>query len=93
MANALASERDAAAEARTIWDEDLAACRAIGAHGAALLPADGVVLTHCNAGALATAGYGTALGVIRSAVAAGKWKRASPGARRRSTIRAAHTMP
>jgi methylthioribose-1-phosphate isomerase len=72
MANALASERDAVAEARAIWAEDLAACRAIGAHGAALLPDEGVVLTHCNAGALATAGYGTALGVIRAAVAAGK---------------------
>src|SRR5262249_23624044 len=46
--------------------------RAIGAHGAALLPAEGLVLTHCNAGALATAGYGTALGVVRAAVAAGK---------------------
>jgi methylthioribose-1-phosphate isomerase len=50
--------------------EDIAACRAIGANGAALLP-PGVVLTHCNAGALATGGYGTALGVIRSAVASG----------------------
>jgi methylthioribose-1-phosphate isomerase len=72
MANALASERDPVAEARAIWAADLAACRAIGAHGAALLPDDGCVLTHCNAGALATAGYGTALGVIRAAAAAGK---------------------
>ena len=72
MANAIASGRDAVAEAQAIWDEDLAACRAIGAHGAALLPDEGTVLTHCNAGALATAGYGTALGVIRAAVAAGK---------------------
>ncbi|HVR63837.1 MAG TPA: S-methyl-5-thioribose-1-phosphate isomerase [Polyangia bacterium] len=72
MANALASERDALDEARAIWAADLAACRAIGAHGAALLPDGGSVLTHCNAGALATAGYGTALGVIRAAVAAGK---------------------
>ena len=72
MANALASGRDPVAEAQAIWDEDLAACRAIGAHGAALLPDEGTVLTHCNAGALATAGYGTALGVIRAAVAAGK---------------------
>ncbi len=72
MANALASERDAVTEARAIWAADLAACRAIGAHGAALLPDDGLVLTHCNAGALATAGFGTALGVIRAAVAAGK---------------------
>ena len=72
MANAIASGRDAVAEAQAIWDEDLASCRAIGAHGAALLPDEGTVLTHCNAGALATAGYGTALGVIRAAVAAGK---------------------
>jgi methylthioribose-1-phosphate isomerase len=72
MANAIACGRDPVVEAQTIWDEDLAACRAIGAHGAALLPAQGTVLTHCNAGALATAGYGTALGVIRAAIAAGK---------------------
>src|SRR5882672_8817285 len=72
MANALASGRDATAEAQAIWAEDLAACRAIGAHGAPLLPDEGVVLTHCNAGALATAGYGTALGVVRAAIAAGK---------------------
>jgi methylthioribose-1-phosphate isomerase len=72
MANALTSERDAVTEARAIWAADLAACRAIGAHGAALLPDDGLVLTHCNAGALATAGHGTALGVIRSAAESGK---------------------
>ncbi len=59
-------------EAATIYDEDIAANRRMGAHGAALLPDEGSVLTHCNAGALATAGYGTALGVIRAAVAAGK---------------------
>jgi methylthioribose-1-phosphate isomerase len=53
-------------------EHDLKACLAIGRHGAALLPDEGGVLTHCNAGALATAGYGTALGVIRGAVAAGK---------------------
>ena len=58
------------AEAVAIQAEDIAACVAMGAHGATLLPA-GTVLTHCNAGALATGGYGTALGVIRSAVAAG----------------------
>jgi methylthioribose-1-phosphate isomerase len=51
---------------------DLASCHAIGEHGAPLLPDAGTVLTHCNAGALATAGYGTALGVIRSAIAGGK---------------------
>ena len=55
-----------------LFEEDVAANRAMGGHGAKLLPARGSVLTHCNAGALATAGYGTALGVIRSAVAAGK---------------------
>jgi methylthioribose-1-phosphate isomerase len=59
-------------EARRHVDEDLAACMAIGEHGAPLLPDEGTVLTHCNAGALATAGYGTALGVIRRAVALGK---------------------
>ena len=59
-------------EAQKIHDEDVASCRAIGRHGAALVPADARVLTHCNAGALATAGYGTALGVIRGAIEAGK---------------------
>jgi methylthioribose-1-phosphate isomerase len=59
-------------EAQAIHDEDLAACRAIGRRGAALVPERATVLTHCNAGGLATAGYGTALGVIRSAVDAGK---------------------
>jgi methylthioribose-1-phosphate isomerase len=59
-------------EAHAIHDEDIAANRAMGAHGAALLPHEARVLTHCNAGALATAGHGTALGVIRSAVEAGK---------------------
>jgi methylthioribose-1-phosphate isomerase len=59
-------------ESDRIHDEDVASCRAIGAHGATLVPSDARILTHCNAGALATAGYGTALGVIRGAVAAGK---------------------
>jgi len=59
-------------DARAIRDEDLAACRAMGRHGALLVPDEARVLTHCNAGALATAGYGTALGVIRGAVEAGK---------------------
>jgi methylthioribose-1-phosphate isomerase len=59
-------------EAQLIHDEDLAGCRAIGAFGADVVPADARILTHCNAGALATAGYGTALGVIRGAVEAGK---------------------
>ena len=57
--------------AREMYDEDIAACKQMGAHGAALLPKEGVVLTHCNAGALATCGYGTALGVIRAAVERG----------------------
>jgi methylthioribose-1-phosphate isomerase len=60
------------AEARKIHDEDVASCRSIGRHGAPLVPADARVLTHCNAGALATAGYGTALGVIRGAIESGK---------------------
>jgi methylthioribose-1-phosphate isomerase len=59
-------------EARAILAEDLAANRAMGAHGAALVPDGARVLTHCNAGALATAGYGTALGVIRAAHERGK---------------------
>src|SRR5437899_7082466 len=59
-------------EAQLIHDEDVASCRAMGAYGAAVVPADARILTHCNAGALATAGYGTALGVIRGAVEQGK---------------------
>ena len=60
------------AEAHAMYEEDIAACKAMGAFGGALLPDDAGVLTHCNAGALATCGYGTALGVIRSAVEHGK---------------------
>ena len=59
-------------EAQQIRIEDIAICEAIGRHGADLVPDGKTVLTHCNAGALATAGYGTALGVIRAAVSAGK---------------------
>jgi methylthioribose-1-phosphate isomerase len=59
------------AEAHAIRDEDEAMCKRIGALGAPLLPPSARVLTHCNAGALATAGYGTALGVVRAAVEAG----------------------
>ena len=59
-------------EAERIRKEDLEACRAMGRHGATLLPGQANVLTHCNAGGLATAGYGTALGVVRGAVEAGK---------------------
>jgi methylthioribose-1-phosphate isomerase len=58
--------KDLEAEARAIYEEDIAANRAMGALGAALIPEKARVMTHCNAGALATAGYGTALGVIRS---------------------------
>jgi methylthioribose-1-phosphate isomerase len=60
------------AEAESIRNEDIDANRAMGAHGAALVPDAARILTHCNAGALATAGYGTALGVIRAAHAQGK---------------------
>src|SRR6266478_1448671 len=59
-------------EAQAIRDEDIAANRALGTHGAALVPANARILTHCNAGALATAGFGTALGVIRAAHAQGR---------------------
>ncbi len=72
---ALASDRPAAAAlsaAHAILAEDLAMCHAIGDHGAPLIPPRGNVLTHCNAGGLATAGYGTALAPIRSAHAAGR---------------------
>ena len=60
------------AEAHAIRDEDEAACRRIGALGAPLLPPEARVLTHCNAGALATAAYGTALGIVRAAREAGR---------------------
>ena len=60
------------AEAQHVKDEDIASCKAIGRNGAALIPDNATVLTHCNAGALATGGYGTALGVIRGAIEAGK---------------------
>ncbi len=60
------------AEAKAIKEEDIACCKAIGKHGADLVPDGKIVLTHCNAGALATAGYGTALGVIRAAKEQGK---------------------
>ncbi len=60
------------AEAIKIWEEDIEANRKMGRLGASLLPHKGAILTHCNAGALATGGYGTALGVIRAAFEAGK---------------------
>jgi methylthioribose-1-phosphate isomerase len=59
-------------EAQQMLLEDIAANQAMGRHGATLMPASGGVLTHCNAGALATCGYGTALGVIRAAIGSGK---------------------
>jgi methylthioribose-1-phosphate isomerase len=71
-----AYERGGAEEAldvaEQIADEDIARNRMLGAHGAAIVPNDANVLTHCNAGSLATVGYGTALGVVRGAVEAGK---------------------
>ena len=60
------------AEAKKIHEDDIASCRAMGKFGAELVPASANILTHCNAGALATGGYGTALGVIRAAQEAGK---------------------
>jgi methylthioribose-1-phosphate isomerase len=65
-------KRQLIAEAQSMLVEDIAANEAMGKHGAVLLPASGGILTHCNAGALATCGYGTALGVIRAAVESGK---------------------
>ena len=59
--------KDLEAEAKAIYEEDIAANRAMGERGAQLIPARARVMTHCNTGALATAGHGTALGVIRSA--------------------------
>jgi methylthioribose-1-phosphate isomerase len=65
-------KQDLTEEAQRMHAEDIAANQAMGRHGATLMPDEGGVLTHCNAGALATAGYGTALGVIRAAVEQGK---------------------
>ena len=59
-------------ESQVILDEDIALCKAMGQHGATLIASGQTILTHCNAGALATAGYGTALGVIRAAWEQGK---------------------
>jgi methylthioribose-1-phosphate isomerase len=67
-----AIQQELVAEAQRMLVEDIAANEAMGKHGAVLMPSSGGVLTHCNAGALATAGYGTALGVIRAAVESGK---------------------
>jgi methylthioribose-1-phosphate isomerase len=68
----LRAKGDLVAEADAIFREDVASCRRLGAYGAELLGNTSTILTHCNAGALATAGYGTALGVVRAAVEAGK---------------------
>ncbi len=65
-------KRELIEESKRMHAEDIAANQAMGRHGATLMPSEGGVLTHCNAGALATAGYGTALGVIRAAVEQGK---------------------
>jgi methylthioribose-1-phosphate isomerase len=63
------------AEAQRIHDDDVASCQAMGRFGAEVVPPNARILTHCNAGALATAGYGTALGVIRAAAEQGKVQR------------------
>jgi methylthioribose-1-phosphate isomerase len=71
--SSLASVRDRLVrEAQLILEEDVAACRALGAFGVPLVPDGARILTHCNAGALATGGFGTALGVVRAAVEAGR---------------------
>ncbi|HXH40156.1 MAG TPA: S-methyl-5-thioribose-1-phosphate isomerase [Thermoanaerobaculia bacterium] len=72
MLRARGAGRDLSAEAESMFREDVEANKRIGRYGAALLGESVTVLTHCNAGALATAGYGTALGVIRAAVEGGK---------------------
>lgn len=78
LAHAAKVQNDAArtesivALARSIHRDDVAACRAMGARGAKLVPDEATILTHCNAGALATGGYGSALGVIRAAIEAKK---------------------
>jgi len=59
-------------QALKIWRDDVASCRAMGRLGAELIPERACILTHCNAGALATGGYGTALGVVRAAAESGK---------------------
>ena len=67
-----AIKSDLITESQAILDEDIALCKAMGQHGAELIQNGQTILTHCNAGALATAGYGTALGVIRAAWQQGK---------------------
>src|SRR3989454_12348042 len=70
------------AEAQAILAEDIAMNRAIGKHGAAVVRDGQTILTHCNAGALATGGYGTALGVVRAAWEAGEKMRVVAGGAR-----------
>jgi len=65
-------KRELIRESQTILDEDIALCKAMGRHGASVIHSGQTILTHCNAGSLATAGYGTALGVIRAAWEEGK---------------------
>jgi methylthioribose-1-phosphate isomerase len=65
-------KRELLEESQSILDEDIALCKAMGRHGAELVQDGQTILTHCNAGALATAGYGTALGVVRAAWESGK---------------------
>ena len=81
------------AEAVAIFDEDLAANRAMGAHGAALIPEGARILTYCNTGALATSGHGTALGVLSERLS--RQTRTSPSspARRVPTCRARASPP
>jgi methylthioribose-1-phosphate isomerase len=74
-ASAAATRERLVAAAQRLVADDVAACRAIGQAGLAAIPARARVLTHCNAGALATAGYGTALGVVRAAHEAGRLER------------------
>ncbi len=72
MKEAARAGRSMEETARAIFDDDVAVCRAIGKHGAEAVPAQAGILTHCNTGSLATAGFGTALGVVRAAREAGK---------------------
>ncbi len=73
LADGVAAAKDRlVAEAKLMHQQDIEMNRSMGAHGVALIPQDATILTHCNAGALATAGYGTALGVVRAAQEAGK---------------------
>ena len=78
-AYAAGGARAALARARAIAADDVARNRAIGAHGAALVPSGGTVLTHCNTGSLACVGWGTALGIVRAAAESGRAPRVVAG--------------